>query len=678
MTLVVGTAGHIDHGKTTLLRALTGIDADRLPEERRRGMTIDVGYAHATLVDAGVIDFVDVPGHDRLVGNMLVGAGEVDVAMLVIAADDGPRAQTLEHLELLDALGIDRGLAVVTKIDVAPPERVDAVVATTAELLAATSLAGAPVLPASAFTGQGLDAVRAALAGLAATGDAPVAGGPRLAVDRVFSVRGRGIVSTGTLRGGSVAAGDVLQVLPRGGQVRVREVQVHGHPVGEARGGRTAVNVSGPDAHGLRRGDVLAGGGVVDVSDRLLVALRAPVRWEAATSIPADRATLRLHLGTEQVEARVGRGGREAVALENGWATAILRLERPIGVVVGDRFVLRRPSPGSTAAGGVVLDAAPPRGVSRRRATPDRVARLAAAVDAAASVGARGGSGAASGVAGDAEAGVSAVGAARLDLHGALPSDGGVSLARDVEEAVAAVAIHTVGVHHRSDPVAPGLALSELRAAVARELRRAVTLDPGTADRAAAAVVDVLVGAGHLVRAGDRVRDPAHLRPVVSPATSPSAQRLLAALDVPAPPTLADAARRAGCSADVVRALEVTGEIVRVDGGIAWTAAQWRRLAYLALGLAGRAPLTPAALRDATGTSRKYVMALLEDLDRQAILTRTPAGHVPGPRAGSLDATAGVAPPAAPNPLPVEVPGPGTGHSASHAVRTTLGAPRAR
>src|SRR6188474_67273 len=166
MTVVIGTAGHIDHGKTTLLRALTGIDADRLPEEQRRGMTIDVGYAHLTFDDGTVMDFVDVPGHDKLVGNMLVGAGEIDAALLVVAADDGPRAQTLEHLALLDALGVSAGIAVVTKIDAVDPERVVAVVRAVTDLLAPTSLAGSTVLAASGTTADGLDEVRVALAAL--------------------------------------------------------------------------------------------------------------------------------------------------------------------------------------------------------------------------------------------------------------------------------------------------------------------------------------------------------------------------------------------------------------------------------------------------------------------------------------------------------------------------------
>src|SRR6476661_4217857 len=208
MTIVIGTAGHIDHGKTSLLRALTGIDADRLPEERARGMTIDVGYAHLTLPDGTDLDFVDVPGHDRLVGNMLVGAGEIDAALLVVAADDGPRAQTREHLELLDALGIEDGLVVVTKADVVSPARVGEVVAEVRALVARTSLRESSIVPVSALTGEGLEAVVALVQLRARTSDrlaavAPPdpAAGTRLALDRVFSIRGRGTVVTGTLRG---------------------------------------------------------------------------------------------------------------------------------------------------------------------------------------------------------------------------------------------------------------------------------------------------------------------------------------------------------------------------------------------------------------------------------------------------------------------------------------------
>ena len=203
-TVVIGTAGHIDHGKTALLRALTGIDADRLPEERRRGMTIDVGYAHLVLDDDLVLDFVDVPGHERLVGNMLVGAGEVDAVLLVVAADDGPRPQTHEHLALVDALGLRDAVVAVTKSDLVDADRVRAVAANVDAILSATRLAGSAIVPVSAVSGLGLDELGVRLRELARRTAARLAaeltGGSRLAIDRVFVVRGRGTVVTGTLR----------------------------------------------------------------------------------------------------------------------------------------------------------------------------------------------------------------------------------------------------------------------------------------------------------------------------------------------------------------------------------------------------------------------------------------------------------------------------------------------
>ena len=280
MSVVVGTAGHIDHGKTTLLRALTGIDADRLPEERRRGMTIDVGYAHLALPDGLVLDFVDVPGHDRLVGNMLVGAGEIDAALLVVAADDGPNAQTLEHLELLDAIGIADGLVAVTKSDVVEAGRVAEVVAAVDALVARTRLAGAPIIAVSGVTGAGLDDLRAELMALRDRVGARLApgvsGGARLAIDRSFAVRGRGSVVTGSLRGGAVATGAVLRLVPGGGEVRVREVQVRGAVVPASGGGRTALLVAGAGLEDMDRGRVLTTDDGVVATSRLLVAIRPP------------------------------------------------------------------------------------------------------------------------------------------------------------------------------------------------------------------------------------------------------------------------------------------------------------------------------------------------------------------------------------------------------------------
>jgi selenocysteine-specific elongation factor len=618
MTLVVGTAGHIDHGKTTLLRALTGIDADRLPEEQRRGMTIDVGYAHLDLDDGGWIDFVDVPGHDRLVGNMLVGAGEVDAVLLVVAADDGQRPQTVEHLELVDALGIQRGVVAVTKSDAVDVARVEAVARDVRSLLEPTGLAAAPIVATSGATGEGIDALRGALVELATAvaSTRPVAdsGCPRLAIDRVFAVRGRGAVVTGTLRGGAVARGDVLRVEPGGFEIRVREVQVHGRVVESSIRGRTALNVAGAPSGALHRGQVVAAPGAVVASGRLLVALRGPaaIRGEGG-ALPADRARLRLHLGTDQVDVTVGRAGRVAVDLDDGRGSAVIRLERPVAAAAGDHFVLRRPSPGRTAAGGVVVDALPPVGVSRRRMTPERLAAIAAATD-------------------DAERA-----RARLDLHGAIAGPGSVQLAPDVRDGASAAALAAVHAHHGANASAAGVPLADLRAVIAAHLRSRVTLAPEAAGRAAGQALDGLVAAGLLARSGDRLRDPAHVPTGPSADLLAAMDRLVAALDVAAPPPLLDAARAAGCPPVGVQELERNGRIVRLGPDLAWAAPAWERLARTALDGARRAPLTPAALRDATGTSRKYVMALLEDLDRRAVLARTPAGHVPGPRAATFE-----------------------------------------
>ena len=296
MSVVVGTAGHIDHGKTTLLRALTGIDADRLPEERRRGMTIDVGYAHLALPDGSVLDFIDVPGHDRLVGNMLVGAGEVDAALLVVAADDGPNAQTIEHLELLDAMGIADGLVAVTKSDVVDAGRAGAVMAAVDALVARTRLVGAPVIAVSGVTGAGLDELHAELVALRDRVEARLAAGvggaARLSIDRSFTVKGRGSVVTGSLCGGSVATGAVLRLVPGGSEVRVREVQVRGGVVPASDGGRTALLVAGAGLEDLERGRVLTTDDDIVATSRVLVAVWPPagLASPAAGSARAGRA----------------------------------------------------------------------------------------------------------------------------------------------------------------------------------------------------------------------------------------------------------------------------------------------------------------------------------------------------------------------------------------------------
>ena len=613
MTVVIGTAGHIDHGKTTLLRALTGIDADRLPEERRRGMTIDVGYANLKLPDGGELDFVDVPGHDRLVGNMLVGAGEIDAAMLVVAADDGPRAQTIEHLALLSALGLRHGIVVVTKIDVAGEVRTLAVVAEVARLLAVTSLQGSPVLAVSSTLGTGVDALRVALAelrdrALAAVGDRGTASsGSRLAIDRVFAVKGRGEVVTGTLRGEPLATGATLRLVPGDRTVRVREVQVHGASVGSASPGRTALNLSGGARSGLHRGVVLTDDPTVTASDRWLIQLDAA--WP-------DRTRARVHLGTAAVDGTLSRGGRDALELPDGSAGAMIRLAAPLAVAAGDRLVMRRLSGTHRIVGAIVLDAVPARGVARRRQTPDRVWALAIAL---------------------ARREPAAIAAAHLDLHGALPGRDGaahMAIAPDVvdaiDEALLAAAVAT------GETATVLTSLTRMRAVATRTLRCLTSLDRAGATVAGTAAVDRLVADGRLIREGAAVRLPGAataLLPEADPMLIAAMERLELALAGPSPPSLAAAARAAGCPPLGVRELERLGRIVVLEPDLAYAISAYRQLVGRALALAAHEPLTPAALRDATGTSRKFVMAILLDLDRRAILRRTPTGHVLGPRA---------------------------------------------
>jgi selenocysteine-specific elongation factor len=600
MTVVVGTAGHIDHGKTTLLQALTGIDADRLPEERRRGMTIDVGYAHLTLDDGTVLDFVDVPGHDKLVGNMLVGASEIDAAMLVVAADDGPRAQTLEHLALLDALGIDVGLVVITKSDAVEPGRVDEVVAGVRARLAGTSLASAPILASSSRSGEGLDEVRSALAAVANTIRARLTArpgrAPSLAIDRVFTIKGRGVVVTGSLRGASLTRGDSLRLVPGDTEVRVREIQVHGATTTTTGAGRTALNLSGIDADALHRGQVLTTDPAVVSTSRILVVLARPL---------ADRARGRLHLGTVAVDGAIGRSGADAVDLPDGRAIAIIRLSVPVAAAAGDRFVVRRSGP-DPIVGGIVLDATPPRGISRRRQTVVRMAVLDEAVATMA---------------------VDRIAGARLGLHGALADDGRVALATDVEEIARDAAATTLA------DATEAISLPALRGVVAKALRRSVSLGREAAAEAAVVVVDALGRDGDLTRVGDRVARPGWTTATPDPRLTAAMDRLVQALSVVAPPPLSEAARVCGCPAAGVRELERSARIVVLAPDLAYAMPTFRDLTATALALAGQAPLTPAAYRDATGTSRKYVMAILEDLDRRGILRRTADGHVPGPKA---------------------------------------------
>ncbi len=345
MSLTVGTAGHIDHGKTWLVRALTGKDTDRLPEERERGISIDLGYAPLELPDGRRLSLVDVPGHERFVRNMVAGATGIDLFLLVIDAAEGARPQTHEHLAILRLLGIDQGVVAITKVDA-----VDAETRELAELEARELVPGAAVVPVSAKTGEGIEELRAALA-TAADGlaERAVSRPARLFVDRVFSLRGIGTVVTGTLWSGSIGEGDVLAVEPAGIEARVRSVQVHDRSVERAEAGqRVAVALPGIDRSQIRRGDALIEPAAFPVSYRLDVCL------EELDEIP-DGARLHVHHGTAEHYARVIRAGERY---------AQLRLASPAVAARGDRVVLRERT---TLGGATVLDPAPPRRLVERR-----------------------------------------------------------------------------------------------------------------------------------------------------------------------------------------------------------------------------------------------------------------------------------------------------------------------
>jgi len=343
MPLTVGTAGHIDHGKTTLVEALTGKNTDRLPEERERGISIDLGYAPLELPDGAKLSVVDVPGHERFVRTMVAGASGIDLFLLVIDAAEGARPQTLEHLAILRLLGIERGVVALTKSDLVDDETLELARAEAEELVP-----GAPVVAVSARTGAGLDELRAALAETARSGDREHSAAPtRLYVDRVFTLRGIGTVATGTLWSGSIGEGDELRAEPGSRPVRVRSVQVHDEAVDRAEPGqRVAVALPGVERSELRRGDALVAAGAYPSSYRLDIAL------ETLADVPTR---VLVHHGTGAVLARVVRVGER-------WAQ--LRLAEPVVAARGDHVVLRADT---TVGGGRVIDPAPPRHASADR-----------------------------------------------------------------------------------------------------------------------------------------------------------------------------------------------------------------------------------------------------------------------------------------------------------------------
>ncbi len=603
MSFVIGTAGHIDHGKSTLITTLTGIDPDRLAEEKRRGMTIDLGFAHLRLPSGLDVGIVDVPGHARFMRNMLAGTHGLDAVMLVIAADEGVMPQTREHLEIIDLLDVTRGLVVLSKVDLVDEAWLELVRSEVVDTLKGSSLEGAPLMGFSAVSGEGKAELLAALDVLLVGSEPrPDLGRPRLPVDRVFTMTGFGTVVTGTLVDGTLEVGDELEVLPRGQVVRVRGLQQHNRKVDAAPPGtRVAANLSGVEKDEIARGDVIARRGTIESTRRV----DASVRVLASAPHPLRHGVdLLMHTGTAEVACRVViLEGDHVEPGAQGWVQ--LYLERPVAVAARDRFILRVPSPPLTIAGGRFIDVQP-----RRHARHDSLARESLERRAAGEVlqeelrkYPRGVTVAALLKATMApEADVAALDARRLGewLYDAAAWSG-----------IAARATQELETYHGAHPLRPGMAREELRSRL------------GVSPPSFPAVVQGLAEDGRLVERNGSLALPGHR--VDLEVAGGAAAELVELLSKGrfAPPSLTEAMQRTGAAPEMVRALAAGGSIVRVSDDIAFSKQAYEEaVAMIREIVASSGTITVAQLRDRMGASRRPVLALLEYLDAQRVTRR--------------------------------------------------------
>ena len=612
--IIVGTAGHIDHGKTALVKALTGIDADRLEEEKRRGITIDLGFAHLELTPALRLGFVDVPGHERFVKNMLAGVGGIDLVLFVIAADESIKPQTREHFDICRLLGIPRGVIALTKADLVDEDILGLVRLEVEELVAGSFLEGAPVVPVSSATGAGLAELRKELARVGA--EAPeknAAGHFRLPVDRVFSVKGFGTVATGTLISGSVAKEQEVEVYPAGRRLRVRGVQVHGSKAERAVAGqRTAVNLVDIEPAELARGDVLSEPGrfraVKQVDCRLdLLRSAKPLK---------HRAPVHFHSGTAEIEAEVRWLESTAPLKPGSTAYARLLLRDAALLLPGDRFIIRMFSPVVTIGGGVVV------GVGERRyrkgedvkrrldtlASPDAAARVTLLVREAAF-----GMGMADVVArtGMQEAEIAAAAAKAALVTIGQPQPWYVD--RAWMQATRDRLVKTVQEFHRKNPLLPGMARQDLRG---RELQDAPAF-----------VLDALLAdAKELVAEGETVRSRGHK--LVLKQDEEQARAAIenafeqAGLAVPAmAEVLAKSGVETARARSLLQILLREKRLVRISEELVFHQSALEKLRRM-LGERRGKRFSVAEFKEWTGVSRKYAIPLLEFLDREKITRR--------------------------------------------------------
>jgi selenocysteine-specific elongation factor len=633
--IIVGTAGHIDHGKTALVKALTGIDADRLKEEKERGITIDIGFAD--LVSGGIhFGFVDVPGHERFVRNMLAGAHGIDLVILVVAADEGVMPQTREHFDICRLLEVKAGLVAITKADLADEELLQLVEAEVEEFVAGSFLAGRPVLRVSAQTLEGIEALKAALIRLAAeVGERDEHAVPRLPIDRVFTIKGFGTVVTGTLIAGRINGGDEMEVIPSAGRrTRARGLQVHNKSVREARAGeRTAINLQGVEVAEISRGQTLAPAG------RLAATSMIDVRLQLLKTAPRElrtRSRVRLHIGTAEVLARVVLlGAPEIKPGDAGYAQ--LRLESPTLALPGDHFIIRRHSPAVTIGGGLVIDGLPAKHHSRDGArviatleglaAADAIERLARLVEMEGASGLNFSALAARSGLPDAEIARAVETLARKRRLTVVSANPLRIVAHGAFEELARRVRVRLREHHQRAPLAAGLGREELRERVFAHLHADIFR----------AVVNQLVERGEVIAERDLLRLSSHR--IELSADDQAAKDHLAGLydraalqPLPLTEAISQTAQQFGI--DAARAQRFAqmlingGELVKVADLVFHRRALDSLRQTLLEHKAERGPrLDVGAFKDLTGVSRKYAIPLLEYLDRQRVTRRIGDGR---------------------------------------------------
>jgi selenocysteine-specific elongation factor len=620
--MIVGTAGHIDHGKTSLVRRLTGRNTDRLPEEIKRGISIELGYAYVPLETGEVLGFVDVPGHEKFVHTMVSGATGVDLGLLVVAADDGVMPQTEEHFDILQLLGVDRGAIALTKIDAVEAARVDEVRAQLARWLAGTPAAGWPVFALSSLSGDGVAGLDAFLRRAAAEASTrPATGLFRLAVDRVFTLAGIGTIVTGTVHAGAVRVGDEVAIAPSGARARVRSIHAQDRAAQEGVAGqRCALNLAGLAREDVERGQWVQAAALANASGRF----DAAIRLAAHEGLRLGRwANVLLHHGTEQVAARVALLDTEEVGA-GGRALATVSVQAPLAAARGDRFVLRDPSARHTLGGGIVLDIAPP---ARGKRRAERLQLLAALREAAP----------AEALAAWLAAGpvplarlASGWNLAAQELQALLEATGarvaaGTAFARSQWQSLRRRALDAVTATHEREPEMPGLEQNRLRRIVAPNL---------DAD-ALAGVVDELLQEGLLVRRGAFLASPGHKAELARDERVRWELVKPLLMDQPfGPPRVREIAQATGIPEGEVRGVlkkvARIGEVTLVAHDHFFLTDAVRRLADIAGELArsdGAARAGP--FRDRIGGGRKVAIQILEFFDRVGYTRRVRDDHLP-------------------------------------------------